>query len=181
MLSASNPHAAPPLPAGGLLNDSGANATLYFEPGKSYKIRFISMAAISATFFQFDSHKMKVIEIDGVYVQAYEADQIRVAPAQRYSVIVTAKPTSAKNYAIAASMDTNRDYSLPGAVFLTNMTANIIYDSAKPLPGPYIVPSWVPLDDTALTPFDNAGLYQPVTKIITLDFNFGLDNLGIPR
>jgi iron transport multicopper oxidase len=77
MLSPSNPTALPPLPESFLLNDS-QDTKLYIDPLKTYKIRIISMAALAATMFSFDSHTMRIIEIDGVYVDIHDASHIRV-------------------------------------------------------------------------------------------------------
>jgi len=42
------------------------NATLPFEPGKTYRLRLINTSALAAFFFWIDGHEMRVIEVDGV-------------------------------------------------------------------------------------------------------------------
>jgi iron transport multicopper oxidase len=42
------------------------NASLPFEPGKTYRLRIINMSAFSAFFFWIDGHNMTLIEADGV-------------------------------------------------------------------------------------------------------------------
>lgn len=44
------------------------NATLPFEPGKTYRLRIINTSALSAFFFWIDGHEMRLIEVDGVSV-----------------------------------------------------------------------------------------------------------------
>jgi len=63
------------------------------------------MGAFAAQYVQFDQHKMTVVEIDGVYTKPYEVTQLFLTAAQRYSVIVQAKPDAKQNFAIVASMN----------------------------------------------------------------------------
>ena len=42
------------------------NATLPFEPGKTYRLRIVNTSAFSAFFFWIDGHDMRIIEVDGV-------------------------------------------------------------------------------------------------------------------
>jgi iron transport multicopper oxidase len=42
------------------------NATLPFEPGKTYRLRIINVSAFSAFYFWIDGHEMTIIEVDGV-------------------------------------------------------------------------------------------------------------------
>jgi iron transport multicopper oxidase len=42
------------------------NATLPFQPGKTYRLRIINTSAFSAFFFWIDGHEMRIIEVDGV-------------------------------------------------------------------------------------------------------------------
>jgi iron transport multicopper oxidase len=106
----------------------------------------------------------------------------QVAPAQRYTFLLTAKATASNNYAFTAALDTNRDYTQPGAVWPLNLTGYLIYDSKKDLPSDFIVQTWEnALDDTSLVPLDHKGLFGEPDQTITLDFNFGTDSVGIPR
>lgn len=181
MLTTSNTHALPPFPNALLLNDA-SSSSLNFAAGKTYKIKIISMAAFASVFFQFDSHTMRVIEIDGTYVEKKDAYQIRVSPAQRYTVLLNAQPTARKNYAFLASLDMNRDFANDAApVFPFNITGNIIYDAAKPLPAPYVVNKWKPIDDFDLVALDKKPMLGAPDLDIRLDFKFGLDAGGIPR
>jgi len=42
------------------------NATLPFQPGKTYRLRVINTGALSSLVFWVDGHEMKIIEVDGV-------------------------------------------------------------------------------------------------------------------
>ncbi|KAK0118499.1 hypothetical protein ONS95_007390 [Cadophora gregata] len=185
MLSTSNPRAVPPFPNALLVNES-TTAAFKFTPGKTYKIKIISMAAFASVFIQFDSHPMNIIEADGSYTVKKEAYQLRLTPAQRYSVLLKAQTSTRRNYAFLASLDMNRDFTntATAPVWPFNVTGHIIYDEAKALAPPYLVQRWKPFDDATLVAQDGEALLGPrekVDKKITLDFNFQLDKAGIPR
>jgi iron transport multicopper oxidase len=182
MLSASNPNGLPPLPEALLVND-GQHPVYNFTAGKTYKIRIISMAALASTLLQFDSHTMRIIEIDGVYVQKRDAYQIRVAPAQRFTVLLNAQTSVRRNYAFTASLDMNRDFKNdPSPVYPYNVTGYLMYDNKKAVPAPYVVPAWTSVqDDAVLVPYDKQALLGTPAKTIVLNFNFGLDSNSIPR
>lgn len=42
------------------------NATLPFQPGKTYRLRIVNVSAFAAFFFWIDGHDMRIIEVDGV-------------------------------------------------------------------------------------------------------------------
>ncbi|KAH8799438.1 Cupredoxin, partial [Xylogone sp. PMI_703] len=181
LLSVTNTQFLPPFPDAILLNDA-PQVQFNFVPGKTYKIRVISMAAFASTLLQFDSHTMRVIEVDGTYIQKHDAYQIRVAPAQRYTFLLNAQPTTRRNYAFLASLDVNRDFANDAApVYPLNITGSIIYDDKKPQPSPYVVQKWNPVNDATFEALDNQPLLGTPDKSITLDFNFGFDDQGIPR
>lgn len=183
MLQTSNPRAVPPFPNSMLMNDGGP-AQFNFQPGKTYKVRIVSMAAFASFMLQFDSHTMSIIEIDGSYVKKQDAYQIRISAAQRFTVLLKAQTSIRRNYGFLASLDQNRDFTAGGAAWPINMTGVIQYDAAKGPPPAFVVPKWSPKDDAVLVALDNQALLGPrpgVDKTITLDFQFGLDAGGIPR
>lgn len=184
MLATSNTHFLPPFPEALLTNDA-STVSFKFQPGKTYKIKIISIAAFASTFLQFDSHTMRVIEVDGSYIEKHDAYQIRVAPAQRYTVLLNAQPTTRRNYAFLASLDMNRDFSnlnaRPPNAYPFNITGTLIYDAAKPLPAPYVVRSWNPVNDFTFAALDRERLLGTPNVDITLNFTFGFDAKGIPR
>ena len=42
------------------------NATLPFEPGKTYRLRIVNTSAFTSFYFWIDGHDMNIIEVDGV-------------------------------------------------------------------------------------------------------------------
>lgn len=42
------------------------NATLPFEPGKTYRLRIVNTGAFNSLFFWIDGHELRIIEADGV-------------------------------------------------------------------------------------------------------------------
>jgi iron transport multicopper oxidase len=140
------------------------------------------MAAFASTLFQFSGHQMKIIEVDGSYTQLFAADQIRVAPAQRYTVLLTALSTPSTNYAFLASLDINKDFTnTTASVYPHNITGFIVYDDAQAYPQPLVVDQWVPANDVTFQAISGHSLLANPDKTITLNFTFGLDNKGVPR
>jgi FtsP/CotA-like multicopper oxidase with cupredoxin domain len=86
-----------------LLNEA-QNIAISITPGKTYLFRIINMGAMTSQWLQFDEHNMTIVEVDGVYVQPYQTEQLFMSVAQRYSVLVTALPTASQNYAIVSAM-----------------------------------------------------------------------------
>ncbi|KAL2017206.1 hypothetical protein VTK56DRAFT_2413 [Thermocarpiscus australiensis] len=152
MFNTSNVQIRPPLPQAGLINEASnavANTSLKSVPGKKYKVR-VNMAALASVMLFFDQHKMEFIEIDGVHVEKTEAEQLYIAPAQRYSFIIEAKVDVTKNYAFSAVFDLNPDFRRPTAVFPINATGYLEYNPALGFPGPVTAQSWNLLDDFKL-------------------------------
>lgn len=93
-----------PVPNATLINES-QNVKFNIRPGRSYLFRIINMGSFAAQYLQFQDHEMTVVEVDGVYIKPYKLSQLFLTAAQRYSVIVKAKPTNVKNFAILTSMN----------------------------------------------------------------------------
>lgn len=92
------------MPNATLINEA-QNVHFPILPGRTYLFRIINMGAFSGQYLQFDQHEMTVVEVDGVYTKPYKVSQLFIAPAQRYSVLVTSKSSCSQNFAIVASMD----------------------------------------------------------------------------
>jgi len=105
-MSYKNPTGAEPIPTSCLLNDT-QNSTMTFEPGKTYRLRFVNIGAFPMFYVWLEDHDFQVIELDGVYTEPYTVQGFQIAAAQRVSVLVTAKNTTDRNYALVASMDTS--------------------------------------------------------------------------
>lgn len=103
-ISVTNPTGAEPVPKSALMNDT-FNATTPVEPGKTYMFRIINVGAFAGQYFWFEGHTMRIVEVDGIYTEAAEADLIYITAAQRYSVLVTMKNDTSTNYAYVGSMD----------------------------------------------------------------------------
>ena len=106
MLSPSNTQHRPPLPNSIAVND-GQGANYDFVKGKTYRFRIISFAALSSFFIHFDAHDMNVIAIDSAYVKKKKTYMLRVAPAQRYDVLVTAIERDNRNFPFLIALDRN--------------------------------------------------------------------------
>lgn len=104
-ISISNPTGAEPVPKAALMNDT-QNLTVAVEPGKTYLFHLVNVGAFASQYFWIEDHTMKIVEVDGVWTHASEANMIYIASAQRYSVLVTMKNETSQNYAMVGSMDT---------------------------------------------------------------------------
>lgn len=103
-LNVANPTGAEPVPNAALMNDT-QNVTVPVEPGKTYLFRIINMAAFAAQYIWFEDHSVQIVEVDGVYTEAADADVIYITTAQRYSVLLKTKDDKSANFAIVGSMD----------------------------------------------------------------------------
>ena len=111
-MTLNNPTGAEPVPQAALINDS-QNGTINFEAGKTYRLRFVNMAAFAMFHVWIEDHDMRVIEVDGVYTKEFTVPAIDLTTAQRVSVLVTAKNTTDKNFAMVGAMDTDMFDKVP--------------------------------------------------------------------
>ena len=166
-----NPEGGEPVPYSALFNEA-QNIKFSITPGKTYFVRIISMAAFAATYVHFDQHEMTIIEVDGVYTEKQAVDTVYVTAAQRYGVLIKAKPNANKNYAFLGSFDLDMFDSVPGYLN-PNVTGYLVYDSHKPLPleAPTLA-SFDAYDDFNLVPSDHEPLLGTPDQIITLNMDF---------
>jgi len=180
-----NPTGAEPIPQAALMND-GQNGTIQFEAGKTYRLRFINMAAFAMFHIWIEEHDMRVIEVDGVYTEEYTVPGIELTTAQRVSVLVTAKNTTEKNFAIVGSMDTDMFDTVPDGLNPSDcldkifskwidVTNWIVYNSSNPNPDPVLADSFYDWDDTLLVPLEPEAVVDP-DESYQLDVLF--DTLG---
>ncbi|KAG4438082.1 hypothetical protein IFR05_006448 [Cadophora sp. M221] len=175
--NANNNNGAEPVPNSGLINEA-QGVTFPMVAGKKYLFRIINMGAFAPFYLQFDQHDMTVVEIDGVYTTQTTVSQLFITVAQRYSVIVMAKTSSTKNFAIKASMSTDMfNPTIIPATFNTEVSAYLVYNSAAALPAPLTITP-VPFDDSIFTPYDQQAAFGPVTKPITMTVSFGTNQNG---
>jgi len=172
---------AEPVPDTALINEAqGSKFTL--SPGKTYLFRVINMGVLAGQYLQFDQHEMYIVEVDGVYTLPKKVDQLFVAVAQRYSVIVKAKSTASQNFAIVSQFNTDMFGSSVTPPGMNPVgTAYLVYDASKPLPQPFtLTPK--PWDDTELIPWDKEPMLDgPNVRSITFSVDFGVDNYGSTR
>ena len=104
-MSRFNPTGAEPVPQAALMNDT-QNLDIKIQPGKTYLVRVINMAAFAAQYLWFEGHTMQVVEVDGIYHEPAEVERLHITAAQRYSFLLTTKNTTDQNFAIVGAMDT---------------------------------------------------------------------------
>ncbi|GES72658.1 multicopper oxidase [Rhizophagus clarus] len=74
------------------------------EKNKKYRFRIISTGAEGVFVFSIDQHKLKVIELEGVYVKPTIIKKLLINVGQRYSIIVNANQPIG-NYFIRGTLD----------------------------------------------------------------------------
>lgn len=107
-ISVSNPTGAEPVPKAALMNDT-QNLTVAVQPSRTYLFHLANVGAFAGQYFWIEGHKLKIVEVDGVFTGAAEADMIYLTAAQRYSFLVTTKNATDSNFAMVGSMDTVSD------------------------------------------------------------------------
>ncbi|KAG7117916.1 Iron transport multicopper oxidase fetC like protein [Verticillium longisporum] len=173
-LTKSNPTGAEPVPQAALMNET-QNLALSVEPGKTYLIRVINMAAFAAQYLWFEGHNISIVEVDGIYTKPAEASMIYLAAAQRCSFLLTTRNDTSQNFPIVGSMDTDLFDQLPDDLNW-NVTGWLVYDDAKDKPAPAIVDTFEPFDDMTLVPQDELERYGEPGHTVELDVVMG--NLG---
>jgi iron transport multicopper oxidase len=104
-MSKTNPTGAEPVPNAALMNET-QNLKVSVKPNTTYLFRMINIGAFAGQYVWFEGHKMRIVEVDGVYTEAAEAELIYLSAAQRCSFLLTTKNDTSENFVIAASMDT---------------------------------------------------------------------------
>ncbi|PWN37840.1 putative iron transport multicopper oxidase [Meira miltonrushii] len=147
------------------------NATLFFEPGKTYRLRLINMAAISKFQFWIEGHEMSIIEADGVDVEEVPVDKIDLAVAQRYSVLVHARNDTSRNWPVHVNLDPVMFSKVPKSLQL-NITSAIAYKEGNPMGSDRPTIYYDYFDDTALVPvISQPQLPADVSFVRSFDWN----------
>ncbi|CAD6565171.1 MAG: ferroxidase fet3 [Cyphobasidiales sp. Tagirdzhanova-0007] len=187
-LNEANPTGAEPVPNSGIIQISqnsaylpgfSENATLNFQPGKTYRLRFINMSALAMFSFWIDGHQMRVIEVDGTDVVESPIDLITVSVAQRVSVLVTALNDTISNYLIQANMNPQMFDTVPDDLKL-NLTANIVYDASSPMAPGSTVDVYTEFPDQGLVPVEAVGQAEADANI-QLGVIFATADNGVNR
>ena len=178
-MSLYNPTGAEPIPQSFLFNNS-ISQSYPVEAGKTYLIHLINIAAFVGQYFWIEDHTMRIVEIDGVYVDEAEADYLYLTVAQRYSVLVTMKNSTEKNYGMVMVADSSLLDTIPSDLLL-NQTNWLEYNASAPhanVTMPVSDSSEIyPFDDINLVPHDRVELYTGVKKKIEVTvFMEDLDN-----
>ncbi|KAG2415820.1 iron transport multicopper oxidase FET3 precursor [Aspergillus terreus] len=173
-ISVTNPTGAEPVPNSALMNDT-QNLTVPVEPGKTYLFHLANVGAFASQYFWIEGHTMQIVEVDGIWTEPSEASMIYITSAQRYSVLVTMKNDTTKNYAMVGSMDTDLFDQVPSTLNY-NVTGWLVYDDSAEKSPPAAVSSFDPYDDFNLVPFDREHLLGEADYTVSLDLT--MDNLG---
>ncbi|KAG6821107.1 hypothetical protein H0H93_006446 [Arthromyces matolae] len=155
------------------------NATLPFEPGKTYRLRVINTSAFSAFFFWIDGHDMRIIEVDGTDVEEYPIDLIGITVAQRYSILVTARNDTSANWAIHANMDTDMFDTVPDTLN-PNVTSSITYSSSASITDLGFIDAYHDVDDVSMVPVVQIP-QVPASRTIELEVLFDTMDDGTNR
>lgn len=182
MLVPNNTQFKPPIPDSLIVND-GHGLYVNVTKGKTYRIRMVNFAAFGSAMVHFNSHTMNIIMNDGAYIQKEDAYHVRLAPAQRYDVLIAASDSDSGNYPFLVSLDLNRDWtnSTSKLDWPHNYTGYLVLDSSQPLDRLDVVDKWSPVDDAHFKPYDGAAALDPYNTLIKLDFKFCFDQNGYPR
>ncbi|KAJ5793293.1 uncharacterized protein N7503_009271 [Penicillium pulvis] len=167
-----NPTGAEPVPDSFLFNDTVSATNIPVEAGKTYLLRLINIGAFVAQYFYIEDHTFRIVEIDGVYVDEQEADTLYIAVAQRYSILVTMKNSTDKNYPIVTVADSELlDTILP--TLQLNQTNWLEYNSSAAHPQAVMTvdtaSDLVPYDDFKLVPHDRMALLPDPDMTIEVD------------
>ncbi|KAK8170537.1 putative ferrooxidoreductase Fet3 [Phyllosticta citribraziliensis] len=173
-ISVSNPTGAEPVPNSALMNET-QNFELPVQPGKTYLLRLVNIGAFASQYFWIEGHNLTIVEVDGVWTKPAETKMIYLTSAQRYSVLVTMKNDTTKNYPMVGSMDTDLFDAIPSDLNY-NVTGFLVYDKNGHRPQPYVLDTFDPYDDFDLEPTDGIALYENPDQVIVL--NMSMNNLG---
>ncbi|KAE8353394.1 Cupredoxin [Aspergillus coremiiformis] len=177
-ITLANPTGAEPVPNSFLFNDTtGLNIPV--EPGKTYLLRLINIGAFVAQYFYIEDHTFRIVEIDGIYTEPAEADILYISAAQRYSILVTMKNSTDKNYPIVTVADSVLlDLISPDLQLNQTNWLEYNHDAAHPeaVMTVDVCSDLNPFDDITLVPHDKLPLYtNPDHK---LEFTVTMDNLN---
>lgn len=167
-MSLYNPTGAEPIPDSFLFNNS-ISQSYPVQAGKTYLIRLINISAFVGQYFWIEDHIMRIVEIDGVYVDEAEADRLYLSVAQRYAVLVTMKNSTDKNYGMVMVADSSLLDTIPSDLLL-NQTNWLEYNSGAAHNNVTLEVSdsseIYPFDEINVVPHDKVELYKNPTKTV---------------
>ncbi|KAJ2784910.1 ferroxidase fet3 [Coemansia javaensis] len=144
-------------PPGTLINGGPGNRTgpIRFEPGKTHRIRLVSMMSLPLWEFAIDDHQLQIIEVDGAATKPKVVDVVRMAPGQRVSVLVTAKASAAENYQYHITVLQEYVPAIPG-VYPAQFDGSVVYSPNAPMHVAAAIPTG-PLSELDMESLD----YEP--------------------
>ncbi|KAJ1839542.1 ferroxidase fet3 [Coemansia sp. RSA 2708] len=162
-----------------LINGEYGNLTqpMHFEPGKTYRIRLVSMMNLPLWEFALDDHEMYVIEVDGVLTKPKLVNVVRLSPGQRVSVLIKAKESIRRNYQYHVTVLDDYVPLIPG-VYPAQFDGAVVYHPDAPVDIAQIIPS-ERFDEMSIESLD----YEPVLvpdRSIFQNLTYGFTKDEIP-
>ena len=135
--------------------------TISVEPGKTYRLRFISSTSLSFLSIGLEGHgNLTIIEVDGHYVKPTSTNLLQIGSGQRYSILFRAKSQAelneAKKQSYFLQMETReRPTNLTSyAVISYSGNSTVSPPSTSPLTLPPTIKGWLDYDISPLEPYD---------------------------
>ncbi|XP_054818786.1 L-ascorbate oxidase homolog [Prosopis cineraria] len=130
-----------PFPDGILINGRGTNggASFNVEQGKTYRLRISNVGLQHSLNFRIQSHKMKLVEVEGTHTLQTTFSSIDVHVGQSYSVLVTADQSPRDYYIVVSTRFTSKILTTTGVLHYSNSAG----PATGPIPGgPTIQVDW---------------------------------------
>jgi iron transport multicopper oxidase len=172
-----NPDGLEPVPNSLIVNDQPDNR-FTMVPGRTYRFRIIGMMTFASIDFWIDGHNMTIIEADGVSTEPYETNVLRIASAQRYSILVTALDSKTLNYLMHFSLNEDMFKLIP-EVYQQETTALLVYGKNVQTYSTNVIPNADLFEEMNLHPLQpEAPLIPTFTKRLDVIFNMFTDDLN---
>lgn len=195
-LTWTNPTGAEPVPESALIyvakdgkyignvatgESTNDNAKIHFEAGKKYRLRIINQSALAMFHIAIEDHDIYVIETDGVEVEPYKLDMLTISVAQRYSLLVEAKPAAQanRNYAMMFLQSEDMYDAVPEELILNN-TVQVVYSDSAPNAAPIEFDEYPEIDDVWFKPLEKIAS-APADRQVVLHAFFDTFNDGTNR
>ncbi|GAD97655.1 laccase, putative [Paecilomyces variotii No. 5] len=156
-----------------------ALASIKVEPGKTYRLRYISSTALSFLSLAIDSHDVSVIEADGQYTKPLNTSYLQISSGQRYSVLLKAKSESELKqlnkrqfYMQFSTLD--RPSVLTGFALLeypNNTADSKVVPSEPPLPVANTTDGFLDYQLQPLVPHEDFPTLEEVTRRVTIQMH----------
>jgi len=155
-----------------LINGKKSSILSHVKPGTRVKLRIINAAASSYFIFEYSGGPMKVIESDGVKVDPFTAQKIRIAMAETYDVIVTVPEN--KTYEFRASAEDGTGYAVAHIGH-----GNLLPVSTYPKPNLVLMDMMGGMDHGSMGGHDMSNMKMPMTE--NNEAHSSMDMSGMPE